>query len=67
MRLPIDDERDRQPDPAPDETAADSAEQRILAERSRLTDDLHDIAGFTFTTAIVQLEAIRRLLKENPP
>ncbi len=66
MRLPIDDERDRQPDPAPDETAADSAEQRILAERRRLADDLHDIAGFTFTTAIVQIEAIRRLLKENP-
>lgn len=66
MRHPLDDELDRQPYMASDETAADSAEQRIQAERRRLADDLHDIAGFTFTTAIVQLEAIRRLLRENP-
>lgn len=38
----------------------------IGAERRKLADDFHDIIGYTLTTAIVQIDAIRRLMACNP-
>ena len=35
-------------------------------ERRKLVEDFHDIAGYTLTTAIVQIDAIRRLMARDP-
>ncbi|WP_182303332.1 sensor histidine kinase [Cohnella cholangitidis] len=50
--------------PAPEHAAL--IELLLMEERQRLAGDLHDIVGYTLTTAIVQIDAIRRLLEQNP-
>lgn len=36
-----------------------------MGERRRLAYDIHDTVGYTFTTALVQIEGIRRLLERG--
>lgn len=42
-------------------------ELAILKERNRISREIHDSVGHSLSTTIIQLEAIKRLLKNNPP
>lgn len=44
----------------------DALEMLLMEERLRLAEDLHDIIGYTLTTAIVQIDGIRRLMASDP-
>lgn len=47
------------------ETAAAWAEVAVLEERTRIAHEIHDVVGHTLTTAIVQLEASKRLADKD--
>lgn len=42
------------------------AEVTALEERQRIAKDIHDTAGHSLTTVIMQTEAAKRLLEQNP-
>ncbi|WP_067243907.1 sensor histidine kinase [Microbacterium resistens] len=43
------------------------AEQAVIAERGRISRDLHDVVAHALTVMIAQAEVARTLLREDPP
>jgi signal transduction histidine kinase len=41
------------------------AEQSVLEERNRIAREIHDVIGHTLTTALVQMEASKRLFQQG--
>lgn len=41
-------------------------EMAVLAERSRITGEIHDTVGHTLTSAVIAIEAGEKLLAQNP-
>ncbi|MCM3568639.1 histidine kinase [Neobacillus mesonae] len=48
------------------ESAAAEVEIAALEERNRIAQEIHDIVGHTLTTTIIQIEAGKRLIGQNP-
>lgn len=48
------------------ESAAAEVEIAALEERNRIAQEIHDIVGHTLTTTIIQIEAGKRLIAQNP-
>lgn len=46
--------------------AAGAQEQGVVAERQRITRDIHDIVGYTLTNNMMLMEAALDIMKENP-
>jgi len=45
---------------------AELEEATVLAERQRIAKDIHDTAGHSLTTVIMQTEAAKLIIEENP-
>lgn len=48
------------------EASAATMKNAVLEERTRIARDIHDAVGHSLTSLIVQLQALRYKLKENP-
>ncbi|WP_276353273.1 sensor histidine kinase [Cohnella caldifontis] len=48
------------------EASADSMRQAVLEERTRIAKDIHDAVGHSLNSLIVQIQALRYMVKENP-
>lgn len=48
------------------EASATAIQYAVLEERTRIARDIHDAVGHSLTSLIVQLQAMRYMLKDNP-
>lgn len=48
------------------EASATAMENAVLEERTRIAREMHDSVGHSLTSMIVQLQAMRYMLRENP-
>lgn len=48
------------------EASATAMQNAILEERNRIARDIHDAVGHSLTSLIVQMQALRYMIKDNP-
>lgn len=48
------------------DAAIDIEEMAVYSERNKIAREIHDTVGHTLTTALIEIEAVERLLERNP-